>query len=310
MSSLPEWMLRPNDADGLDSSPSERIRPRRSGAVRRAVAGFVRLVADALGEDECASRPGLLQCLEARFKVLGLIGLIVVATFLRSLESLLVCYLACVLLAGVSGVGMRRFAEVWLVVPLFTAGVMLPAALNIVTEGRPVWTIFHFARTHFGPWPLPSMLSVTDAGLVVAGRIVLRTAVCVSLAVLLRSTTPRAKLFKGLRMLGVPTMFVMLLGMMERYLGLMVRAAEEIHLAKISRSISAGSLRQEQAWVAAGIGSLFRRSRALSQGVYMAMISRGYTGEVHLLEEPRASVRDWAFLLMVGAFAGLLIWMG
>jgi energy-coupling factor transporter transmembrane protein EcfT len=71
---------------------------------------------------------------------------------------------------------------------------------------------------------------------------------------------------------------VTLLSMMERYLWVLARAAEEIHLAKASRSIARGSLRDEQAWVAAGIGSLFRRTRALGHEVYLAMISRGYTG--------------------------------
>ena len=88
---------------------------------------------------------------------------------------------------------------------------------------------------------LPSKLAVTDAGLVVAARFILRAAVCVSIVALLTATTQRVKLFRGLRMLGVPQIFVTLLSMMERYIGVLVICAEEIHLAKISRSIAPGA---------------------------------------------------------------------
>ena len=81
---------------------------------------------------------------------------------------------------------------------------------------------------------------------------VLRATACVCLAMLLAASTSPARLFRGLQGLGVPRVFVMLLGMTERYLAVLLRAAGEIHLAKISRSIAPGRLRQEHSWVAAG----------------------------------------------------------
>jgi cobalt/nickel transport system permease protein len=127
---------------------------------------------------------------------------------------------------------------------------------------------------------------------------------------LLTATTRSNRLLRGLRGLGVPVLFVMLLSMMERYLTVFIRAAEEIHLAKISRSITVGTLRQEQAWVAAGIGALFRRTQALGNVVYLAMISRGYTGEVYLLDEPCWQVTDWAFLLITAGLGTIWLVMG
>lgn len=222
-----------------------------------------------LANEETASRPGLMQGINVRAKVAGVLAVIVAATLLHSIALLGALYMLCIALALLSRVPMRRLARVWLVVPLFSAAIMLPATLSLVTPGS---ALIMLHRTN------PELV-VTDAGLVVAARFILRAAVCVSLVLLLTATTRPDRLFSGLRSLGVPRVFVMLLTMMERYLWVLVRIAEEIHLAKISRSITGGTVRDEQAWVAAGMGSLFRRTRSLGHEVYLAMVSRGYTGE-------------------------------
>lgn len=274
MTSIPEWMRPRTTPEDWHISPVALgfHNRKRVSVARRAAGEFARLLSDMPANEAIASKPGLLQRIDARLKVVGLIGLLVLATVLRSIPALMICCAGCVALAALSRVTMRRLGRVWLVAPLFSAVVMLPAVLNVITPGNEV---IH----------LPWKLAITDAGLVVAVRFILRTTVCITLAMLLTVTTKPARLFRGLRGLGVPRVFVMLLMMMERYLVVLARCAEEIHLAKISRSISPGSLREEQVWVAAGMGSLFRRTRSLGQAVYLAMISRGFTGEVLLLNE-------------------------
>ncbi|MHB0936873.1 MAG: cobalt ECF transporter T component CbiQ [Armatimonadota bacterium] len=280
--------------------------PRRNLA-RRTLNSLARLLEGMLGDEAIAARDGLLQRVEPRAKVLGLIGLVVVATLLHHPAALGLAYLLCIALAAASRVPARRFAGAWLAAPLLSALIILPAVLNVVTPGDPLWAPGHV--TQVGPWRLPEPLAVTDAGLRFAAVFVLRVAVCVSLALLLAVTTRPARLFRGLRALGVPKIFVMLLLMMERYLAVIVRAAEEIHEAKLSRSLAPGSLRQEQAWVAAGIGSLFRRTEKLGNAVYLAMISRGYTGDVYLLDEPRWTTREWAFLAAAALAAAALLFI-
>ncbi|MHB9026871.1 MAG: cobalt ECF transporter T component CbiQ [Armatimonadota bacterium] len=306
MTTLPDWMLPGAPVE----FPPAAGRRRGRNAVRRAVDGFTRLLGEMLTSEEVAARSGLLQGIDPRAKVLGLLGLIVAVTFVHRLWMLAAAYALCLLLAGLSRVPVRRLVQALLAVLAFSAVVALPAILNVVTPGTPLWTFWQDARLHVGPWQLPETLAVTDAGLLVAARFLLRAVVCVTLAALLASTTRAERLFRGLRALGVPQLFVMLLGMMQRYLGALLRAAEEIHLAKISRSIVPGSLRQEQGWVAAGLGALFRRTQRLGNDIYLAMLSRGYTGEVHLLDEPRWRGRDWAFLGGVVIVGALLIFFG
>lgn len=212
------------------------------------------------------------------------------------------------LLAGLSRVPVSRLLRVWLAVPLFSAVIIVPALFNMVTPGHPLLTLWHTAPAHLSH--LPRVLAITDAGMVVAGRFILRTAVCVTLALLLTITTRAHRLFRGLRALGAPTLFVMLLTMMERYLTVLVRAAEEIHLAKISRSLAAQHLRREQAWAAAGMGALFRRTQAMGNAVYLAMLSRGFNGEVYQLDEPRWQLTDWAFLMIAAGAGTIMLLLG
>ena len=304
------WMRAPGLPADEPALAVGVARPRGRNVWRRALGSLARVVAELLTNQAIAEQPGLLQTVEARAKVLGLIGLLVVATLVRSLPALGLAYGMCLLLAVLSRVPARKLGRAWAVVPVFSAAIVLPAVLNVITPGQPLLTLGHFSATHLGPWRLPPELTVTDAGVLVAARFVLRTGVCVTLALLLTATTPSARLFHGLRALGMPRLFVMLLGMMERYLTLFMRAAEEIHLAKLSRSVGAGTLRQEQAWVAAGMGALFRRTRSLGESVYLAMISRGYSGEARLLEEPRWWLNEWAFLMVAVGFGAVLVIVG
>ena len=154
-------------------------------------------------------------------------------------------------------------------------------------------------------------LAITDAGLLLAGRIILRVGACISLAFVLAASDTAARLFRGLSSLGVPRVFVMLLSVMERYLAVMLKAAEEIHMAKISRSIAMGSLRQEACLGDSRMGSLYRRANSLGHAVHLVMISRGYNGEVRLMEE-RAwwRRRDWAFIAAAALFGAMLLLIG
>ena len=272
MRAIPEWMRPSTGPDGWDRPVEHLPKARRADLARRAAGTFAGLLAELLSAEEASAQRGFLQRMDPRAKIIGVAVLVVMATVLHALPALAALYGAAVAVALVSRVPLRRLARVWLVVPLFSVAIMLPAVLNVVTPGRSVLTLAHG-------------LSITSDGLMVAARFVLRAAACVTLVLLLTSTTRPDRLFRGLRCLGVPRLFVMLLSMMERYLWVLARSAEEIHLAKIGRSIGQGSLRDERVWVAAGMGSLFRRTRSLGHEVYLAMISRGYTGEVHLLQD-------------------------
>jgi len=49
--------------------------------------------------------------------------------------------------------------------------------------------------------------------------------------------------------------------------------------------------------VAWNIANTWNRTTQMSEEVYMAMLSRGYTGELQLLSEFHATPKDWFWLL-------------
>jgi energy-coupling factor transporter transmembrane protein EcfT len=93
-------------------------------------------------------------------------------------------------------------------------------------------------------------------------------------------------------------------GMMARYLELLLRAAEEVHLAKISRGGARGA-GFERAWAAASLGEIYQKTRRLADEVTRAMVSRGFTGEARLLQDGRFGAGEVLFLLasLAGAVA-------
>ncbi len=310
MKPLPDWMRPQTNSKVWDEPVIPEGAPHKSGAnrlARKALDSLAALVSDRRARENIASRSGLLQSIDARAKIIALIGLVVTTTLLHSLFALAIGYLICISLAVLSKLPAKRVAAVWLAVPFFSVIIMLPATLNLVTPGKGIITLYHFANGRFGPWIVPNTLEITDTGLFILARFVLRSAVCVTFTILLASTTTPSRLLKGLRALGVPRMFVTVLSMMERYISVLAKTAGEIHLAKMSRSISAGSLRQEHDWVASGIGSLYRRTQSLGHNVYLAMISRGYTGDIQTLESPRWQSNDWLFVACIGILIVMLL---
>lgn len=304
MANLPDWLLdRPSRRE---PAPARRsFAPGR--LVRRSLSEFAGLLSRPLLSARGLEASGYLQRLDPRAKVVGLVGLIVLTTWLTTWRALALDAVLCSILLAGSKIPLKSLSGTWLAVPFFSIFLMLPATLNLVTPGEVVLPLWTPGRDWLGPWALPEVVGITGAGLEAGARFVSRSLLCVTFALLLTCTTRPDRLFRGLRALGVPKVFVLLLTMMERYLWVLARSAEEIHLAKLSRTLVPVRLRQEQAWVAAGAGALFRKSRSLGNAVYLAMQSRGFTGEVRLLEEARWRLADAGFIAAAAAGCALVL---
>jgi len=305
---LPEWM-----SVAGENGPARPARSRHavgSRWVRRAANGLAQLMAETLDQRTTCSLPGYLQGLDPRAKVVGLLGLVVATTLVHTGLALALAYAFAVVLALASGISVRRVGQVWLIVPLFTLAIMLPATLNIVTPGKNVGVIWQGVQGSLGPWRLPETLAITDTGIQAAVRMTGRTATCVTLTLLLAYTTRADRLFRGLRSLGMPAIFASVLTMMDRYLHVVAQAAHEIHLSKLSRTIRSGGIRQDHQWVAAGMGSLFRRTEALGGDVHRAMVSRGYRGDVHPMTDLTIRTQDGLFLVGCVGLAVMMLGLG
>ena len=135
----------------------------------------------------------------------------------------------------------------------------------------------------------------------------LRVATCVSATVLLVLTTPREKLFKSLRSVGVPKVYVLTLDMCYRYIFMFTDLVRAFYTAKKSRTIKRLSLLDEQKWVGGRIGYTLVKSLDMGEKVHGAMVSRGYNGDVKILDDFRLKPRDYVAASSVLAFSAILI---
>ena len=297
---IPFWLTEQNHDGGsaLDTRNRQRF-------ISRAVETNARFLRETFFVEASARTNGYLQLLEPRCKLIAFLALIVVASFLRSSLPIWSLYLLTLVLAVTSRIDLGVFLRrVWLAVPLFSLLIILPATLNLVTPGDPLWILCRLGREHYlGPWRLPADIAVTSKGVAVAILFVGRVAVSVSLATLLTLTTPWDRLMTSLRAVKVPALFVITLAMAYRYLFVLMTTVTDLYLARRSRTVRTGVTRQEQQWVAGRIGFVFRKSLQTGSEVHDAMISRGFSSDVFTLSGPPAGWRDYvgvALALLLG----------
>lgn len=285
-------------------------RSRQESAIQKTIMGMAQAIRNTVFLERVAGRPGLLQETDPRVKTAGLLGLLIAASFLRHWYIILALYGLTLALAAASRISLKFFVKrVWLFIPVFAGIIAVPSLFNTFRPGDPLWTIWDFGREiTLGPWSLGASLSITHQGLKGAVVLVLRVATSVSLAVLLALTTRWTDLLKALRFFLVPRVFVLILSMTYRYIFLILGLATDMFTARTSRLLGASSRREDRRFVASSMATLLGKSHALSEDVYAAMVSRGYTGEPRTLHRFKAQPNDWLWLaamILIGiAFIG------
>ena len=287
--------------------------PVRGGGLfaERTLRELARGLESALSDEESARRPGLLQSLDARGKVVWFLALLLATAFARQIPTLAALCLLAHALAVAGRLPLAAFARrVWVFVPFFALVVALPAVLNVITPGRLLVELVDLGRPlAWGFFYLPQHVGISEQGLRAAATLVLRVGTSVALAVLLVSTTRWATLLHALEALRLPRTLVLVLSMTYRYAILLLRSANAMFLARRSRCVGPLPGGEQRRWVAGAAGSLLGKSYHLSNEVYLAMLSRGFRGEVRLAERCRWRRRDWLAGATALALATLALWL-
>ncbi len=294
---IPSWM---SGAAPATCACCRIGRSRKHSAVERSIQGMARALRTSVFSEQIAARPGLLQRADPRAKSAGLLALLLAAALIRTPLLLLALYALTLAAAAASRLSLKFFIKrVWLFIPVFAGVIVLPSIFNIVKAGDPLITLWSFGHeVHLGPWSLGASIAVTKQGMEGAAILILRVAVSVSLAVLLTLTTRWSDLLKALRVFYVPRVFVLILSMAYRYIFLLLSLASDMFTARRSRMAGPGSPRDDRRFAAGSMGTLLGKSSALSDEIYAAMVSRGFTGEPITLRRFRMRAAD---LLMLAA---------
>jgi len=262
-----------------------------------------RIAEQSLFSDIYSRRTGILQRLDVRIKLVSFLCIIILISFLRVPQTVWIAYGFSLVLALFSQIPTGFFIKrVWLFVPIFSAAIVLPAILNIVTPGDSIWTLITLPRSYtWWHYTIPSEIAVTRQGLWGGILFVSRVAASVSFAVLFTLTTKWTEVFSGLRSLFVPRIFVVTLSMTERYLFVLLRLIQDMYRGRKSRTIRPLSPAVDRNWTASRIGVSFKKSVEMSEDVYKAMLSRGFHGEFRNINRFRVTIYDylWVFTIMV-----------
>jgi len=173
------------------------------------------------------------------------------------------------------------------------------------------------ARFPLGPWILVATLD----GLLRFVNVALKSWLSVQAAIVLASSTPFPDLLLAMRAVRIPRLLVAMFGLMWRYLFVLADEALRLMRARLARSGRArstagagermrpgGSLAWRARVTGGMAGSLFLRALERSDRIYVAMLSRGYDGEVRSFALPRLSSSARS-ILWIGLSIFALLWL-
>jgi cobalt/nickel transport system permease protein len=269
----------------------------RHSVIESTLQGLTRALSKALESEHAASQPGFLQQLDPRVRVIGILALVVSVILCRRIEVIAAFLLVATAIAVASRVSLASLARrVWLVVLGFSGVIALPALF--LTPGQLLFTA-----------PV-LQLSISVQGMRTAALLVLRVETTATLTTVLVLSTPWNHILKALRSLLLPAEVVTMLAMTQRYVFLLIETSNQMFEARKSRTVGVLSGFQQRKMTARTAGVLLSKSIELSHEVYLAMLSRGFRGEVHLLTEFRMKPRDYAGLTAFLFIGCLAVWVG
>ena len=273
---------------------SERRRHGRRSLARRTADTLNSALAELLENEDLARASGLLQGLDPRVRLGTVLVLAVTVSFLHAIPALIVVILATMTLAAVSRVSVGAFTRrVWASAGFFGLLLAAPAITGWISPGPAL-----IGR---------GALSVTASGLIIASRLLLRVVAGAGIGLLVVWTTRWSDLLGALTALRVPDVVVATLAMTQQQIVSLMRTVENIHLARESRMLSAGTVTENREWVVDRMAFVASKSFKTADEVYDAMLARGFSGDWPTLRRLRMTARDGTWLLGLCAFCALTL---
>ncbi|MCJ7445257.1 MAG: cobalt ECF transporter T component CbiQ [Methanotrichaceae archaeon] len=278
---LPSWLKEVGDSPCRCCSAEKG----KKTFVQKTLNSIIALLQETFDTESISKKKGFLQSIDPRAKLISTLAFVFALAITRNLIILLAIYLLEILLAYASKISIGFYIKrVWLFVPIFTLIIAIPMIFNIFIPGTLLVPVWNFGTTS---------VYITKEGVYAAIVFVMRVVVTVSAVVLLFVTTPQQVLFKSLRSVGVPKLYVLTLEMAYRYIFLLIDLIREIYFAKRARTIKSKSTFEEQKWVGGRIGYILLRSLNMSERIHLAMLSRGFNGDVKIMQDLKAGTRDY-----------------
>ena len=184
---------------------------------------------------------------------------------------------------GLGRLPLGYFAERLL---LLTPFVLMMALANPVMDQNPI--------AHIGGW-------VVTGGWASFFSIVFRFMLAVTAVLILVATTGMNDIGSALMRAGLPSILVLQLLLIYRYLSLLLEEAYQLEQAYLMRSSAKRSGIAPRAWGSLA-GALLLRTYSRAQRVYEAMLCRGFAGKLHFTRPTKMTGASVAYLAVWLAF--------
>ena len=195
--------------------------------------------------------------------------------------------LQALLLAGVARAGEVPLRLIARRIVVETPFVLFALFLPLIGQGERV-DVAGIGLSVDGLWGMWNILAKATLG--------------VAATIVLTATTTIPELLRGLERLRMPPALTTIASFMVRYADVLSGEVSRMRVARLSRGYDPRWLWQARA-IAASAGTLFIRSYERGERVYLAMISRGWSGAMPDAAGLAASRAQWAGALTVPAAA-------
>lgn len=145
-------------------------------------------------------------------------------------------------------------------------------------------------------------ITLYEEGLIAGGSIVAKGTLGVLSAVILSTTTTAREILRGLERLALPLIMVQIASFMLRYVNVISDEMERMRVARESRGFIATGIKHWKI-IATSAAALFIRSYERGERVHLAMLSRGFDGELPHTESKKVSKKTWAQALTLPVVA-------
>ncbi len=135
------------------------------------------------------------------------------------------------------------------------------------------------------------LITISSEGAYAGGSIIVKATAGTLISVLLGATTTVRSLLRGFTKLKMPTLLVQIATFMLRYVNVISAESERMEVARQSRGFIATGPKHWKV-LAQAAGTLFIRSYERGERVHLAMLSRGYVGNLPDFEPESVQKQD------------------
>jgi cobalt/nickel transport system permease protein len=257
---------------------------------------------------ENAAKDNFIQKINPHVKLISLIYLVVMISVAHDLYAQAFTSVFILLLFIIARINIfQLYRKIFIVTFIFGFIVILPASLNVITDGDIVFNLVKFDKPlHFWIIDIPQNIGFTEKGFQVVSLFFLRVLNSISFAMVIVFTTPFTSFLKSFKKIGVPDTFIMIVSLAYKYIFILCRTIEETYFAlksRLSGNIKSSNIRK---LIGGRVYFIFQRAQKIYEGTYYAMVSRGYNGKMKLPSQNRINYTDIVSLFIIIVF-GIII---